>query len=382
MNTNLLQLQILTQVPELNGEIIMLFKKLCQQQKVLGIALSITLLLFILPITFADNSTPRLDENAPTRLDENAPIGVIATRGHKTGDVMYSFRGTVIGFQALQSDIDMLKTLDVQKDYGLVPEYMITSTQMHSAIYTPHDHITLMAIINYHEHIMQMEGSYQQQRVYQNQPEGIYKLDSEGFGDIKFDTLLKLLRKEHFIITGNIGISLPTGSTVETGDDGQMLPYPMQLGSGSYEARPGVTLFGTREDWSYGGQLLSSLPLHQNAHKYRHGNTFTVTAWSTQRVNNWFQFGGRLLFSHKTAFSSSDPKLNQNRSSIYQIDSQGNTQLDIALSTDFIIPTGTHFQQNRLAFEIQVPVYQNQNLTGIQLINRLQFTAGASLHFR
>ncbi len=350
----------------------MLFKKFRWQPNVLGITLSITLLLLTLSVTFADTSTPR--------LDGNAPIGVIADQGHKAGDAMFSYRGTVIGLQALQSGTDTLETADVLQDYMLAPKHMITSTQMYSAIYVPHDHITLMAIMNYHERIMQMEGSYQQQGGHQKQPVGIYNIDSEGFGDVKFDALLTLLKKEHFTLTGNIGISLPTGSIAETGDDGEVLPYPMQLGSGSYEARPGVTLFGTKEDWSYGSQLLSSLPLHQNARKYRHGNTFTVTAWSTQRVNNWFQFGGRLLFSHKAAFSSSDPELNQNRSPIHQIDSQGNTQLDIAISTDFMIPTGVPFQQNRLAFEIQIPVYQN--LTGIQLINRLQFTAGCQFVFR
>ncbi len=351
----------------------MLFKKFCRQPNILVVTLSISLFLLTLSVTLADIST--------LHLDGDAPIGVTANHGHKAGDVMFSYRGTVIGWQALQSGTDTLETADVLKDYMLAPKYMITSTQMYSAIYVPHDHITLMAIMNYREHIMQMEGSYQQEGGHQKQSVGIYNLDSEGFGDIKFDAQVSLLKKGHLTLIGNIGVSLPSGSIAKTGDDGRMLPYPMQLGSGSYEACPGITLFGTKEDWSYGSQLLSSLPLHQNARKYRHGNTFTVTAWSTQRVNNWFQFGGRLLFSHKATFSS-DPELNQNRSPIHQIDSQGNTQLDIAISTDFMIPTLTRgpLQRNRLAFELQIPVYQN--LTGIQLMNRLQFTAGCQFVFR
>ena len=353
----------------------MLFKKFCRQSNVLGIALSITLLLLTLSVTFADTST--------LRLGENAPIGVIADHGYKAGDIMFSQRGTVIGLQALQSGTNtIIDTTDVLKDYMLAPKSLITSTQMFSATYAPHDHITLMVIMNYHERYMQMEGSLQHQGGHHKNPVRIYDIDSKGFGDIKFDTLLTLLKKGHLTLIGNIGVSLPAGSIAETGDDGWVLPYPMQLGSGSYEARPGITLFGTKEDWSYGSQLLSSLPLNQNARKYWHGNTFTVTAWSTQRVNNWFQFGGRLLFSHKAAFSSSNPELNQNISPIHQIDSQGSTQLDIAISTDFMIPTPTRgpLQRNRLAFEIQIPVYQN--LKGIQLINRLQFTAGCQFVFR
>ncbi len=341
----------------------MLFNKFCRHSKVLGITLSFTLLLLTLPATSTETSTPP--------PEGNAPIGAIVDldHGHKAGDIMFSYRGMVIGLQALQSGTDILETSDVLKDYDLAPEYMITSTQMHSASYVPHDHITLMAIINYHDRIMLMDSSYQQRRI-----------DSGGLGDVKFDAMLTLLTKDHFTLTGNIGISLPTGSITETGDDGRLLPYPMQLGSGSYEARPGVTFFGTKKDWSYGSQLLSSLPLHQNARKYRHGNIITMTAWSTQRVNTWFRFGGRLLFSHKAAFSSSNPELNQNESPIHQIDSQGSTQLDIAISTDFMIPSQVSFLRNRLAFEIQMPVYQN--LKGIQLINRLQFTAGCQFVFR
>ena len=350
----------------------MLFKKYNWQSKVLGITLGITLLLLTLSVTFADTST--------LRLGGNAPIGLITDHGYKAGDVVFSQRGVVIGLHALQSGTDTIETADVLKDYMFAPNYIITSTQIFSTTYAPHDHITLMAIMNYHERYMQMEGSYQQGD-HQKQPVGIYNIDSNGFGDIKFDTLLTLLKKEHLTLVGNIGVSLPAGSIAKKGDDGRVLPYPMQLGSGSYEARPGITVFGTKEDWSYGSQLISSLPLHQNARKYRHGNTFTVTAWSTQRVNNWFQFGGRLLFSHKAAFSSG-PELNQSISPIHQIDSQGSTQLDIAISTDFMIPTPTRgpLERNRLAFEIQIPVYQN--LTGIQLINRLQFTAGCQFFFR
>ena len=80
---------------------------------------------------------------------------------------------------------------------------------------------------------------------------------------------------------------------------GAFFPIPMQLGSGSFEARPGTTFFGTHGNWSYGGQLRGVFLLQTNSSEYRHGNTLTATTWGARRVNNWISLSARLLFSHK-----------------------------------------------------------------------------------
>ena len=69
-------------------------------------------------------------------------------------------------------------------------------------------------------------------------------MSSAGIGDTKLEALLTLWKKLDLTILGNIGISLPTGSIERKGDNAQLLPYPMQLGTGSFRAHPGATIFG------------------------------------------------------------------------------------------------------------------------------------------
>ncbi len=69
----------------------------------------------------------------------------------------------------------------------------------------------------------------------------------------------------------------------------------MQLGGGSFEARPGITFFRTRGNWSYGGQLRGTFPLNTNASEYRHRNTLTATTWGARQINNWISLIARLM---------------------------------------------------------------------------------------
>ena len=190
-------------------------------------------------------------------------------------------------------------------------------------------------------------------------------MGSAGIGDTKLEALLTLWKKPHLTLLGNIGVSLPTGSIAQTGDNEQLLPYPMQLGTGSFQAQPGATIFGYYGNWSYGSQLRGTFPLHTNANDYRHGNTITATAWGARRINDWISIGSRLLFSHEGHITGSHPDLNPKMSPSHRPDFRGGTRLDIAISSNLLIRTGNPLAGQRFAVEFIRPIYQN--LTGTQL---------------
>ena len=153
----------------------------------------------------------------------------------------------------------------------------------------------------------------------------------------------------------------------------------MQLGSGSFKARPGITFSCSYRNWSYGGQLQGVFTLNTNASEYRHGNTLTATAWGTRRLSNWVSLSTRLLFSHKGSPTGNHPDLDLNRSPSHRPDFQGFNRLDIAISSNLIVPTGTLTGQ-RLAIEFIAPIYQN--LTGTQLKSRWKLVLGWQYAFR
>ena len=298
------------------------------------------------------------------RPDSHAPIGVMGDHGHKAGEIMLSYRFMAMDMQGLQSGTTSIETADVLKDFMMVPTAM--QMQMHGfgTMFAPHDKLTLMVMTNYRLLRMEMEGAHLHKEGDHGHPVGHHEMLSSGIGDAKLETLLTLWKRPHLILLGNIGVSLPTGSISKNGEEGNLLPYPMQLGSGSFEARPGVTLFGYRQNWSYGGQLRGTFPLHTNSQEYRHGTAMSVTAWGARRFSDWLSLSGRLFFTHWKDISGRNPTLNPLMSPSHRPDWRGGQRLDIAISSNLIVPTGT-FAGQRLAVEFQIPFYQN--LTGTQL---------------
>lgn len=116
-----------------------------------------------------------------------------------------------------------------------------------------------------------------------------------------------------------------------------------------------------------------------NASEYRHGNTLIATTWGARRVNNWISLSARLLFSHKGNITGNHPHLDINKSPSHRPDFQGFKLLDVAISSNLMVPTGSLARQ-RLAIEFMVPVYQY--LTGTQLKNTWKLVLGWQYVFR
>ena len=320
-----------------------------------------------------------LADTSEEHQDCPAPISVIGNHVHASGEMMFSYRFMAMDMRGLQSGTDSVETADVLKDFMMAPIQMDMRTHMFGVMFAPHDKITLMAMTSYQQRHMEMEGAHQHTTGHHDYPVGIHEMSSAGIGDVKLNSILTFWKRHNFTLLGNVGVSFPTGSIAQQTEDGSILPYPMQLGSGSFEARPGITFFGTRGNWSYGGQMHGVVPLHTNANEYRLGNMLTATTWGARRVNNWISLSARLLFSHKGSITGNHPDLDLNRSPSHRPDFQGFNRLNIAISSNLIVPKGTLAGQ-RLAIEFMLPVYQN--LTGTQLKNTWKLVLGWQYAFR
>ena len=334
-------------------------------------AFIIALILLFTSIVLAD--TPEEHQDCP------APISVIGNHVHTSGEMMFSYRFMAMDMWGLQSGTEAVETAEVLKDFMMAPIAMDMRMHMFGIMFAPHDKLTFMGMTSYQQRYMEMEGAHLHATGHHDHPVGMHEMSSAGIGDVKLDSLLTLWKRHNFTFLGNVGVSFATGSITQQTDDRSILPYPMQLGSGSFEARPGVTFFGTHSNWSYGCQLRGIFPLNTNASEYRHGNTLTATTWGARRVNNWISLSARLLFSHKGSIMGHHPDLDLNRSPSHRPDFQGFNRLDIGISSNLIVPKGSLARQ-RLAIEFMLPVYQDQ--TGTQLKNRWKLVLGWQYAFR
>ena len=85
--------------------------------------LLLTFYLFFYALAWTSADTPK------SRPDSHAPIGVMGDHGHKTGEVMLSYRFMTMDMQGLQSGTTTVETAEVLKDFMMAP----TTMQMQNA---------------------------------------------------------------------------------------------------------------------------------------------------------------------------------------------------------------------------------------------------------
>ncbi|MEM9768241.1 MAG: transporter [Cyanobacteria bacterium P01_D01_bin.71] len=322
----------------------------------------------------ADSGVPAFDTIfwSPSRPDSHAPIGVMGDHTHERGEVMLSYRYMFMDMDGNRDGTDSLSTAEVLEEFPITPTSMTMQMHMFGAMYAPTDELTLMAMVPY----ILKEMDHATRRGTE------FTTNSEGFGDIRVSGLYKVLDQDRQRIHLNLGLSFPTGSieerdTTPAGPD-QILPYPMQIGSGTFDLHPGVTYLGQSGRWSWGGQALGILRLGENSNGYRLGNQLMLTTWGARSWTDWFstsvRLGGRTLGN----IDGEDDRLNPNLIPTANPDLRAGTQLDVGLGVNFYVPQGT-LRGARLAVEFNLPVYRS--LSGPQLETDYSITAGLQAVF-
>jgi hypothetical protein len=193
---------------------------------------------------------------------------------------------------------------------------------------------------------------------------------SGGLGDLKLAAMVGLLDRHRQAVHLNLGVSVPTGSTgqhdalpTSSGRDVQ-LPYPMQIGSGTWDLLPGVTYLGQVDDFSWGAQAMGTIRLAENNRSWREGHRFMGTTWGAWRVNRHLSASLRGALSSwgdiegADAAASVDPQVVPTA----RTDLHNGTRLDVGPGLNFYLPSVDGL---RFAGELLIPVYQD--LDGPQL---------------
>ena len=327
------------------------------------------------------------DQTTPTRPDSHAPLGVMGDHAHGAGELMLSYRFMRMAMEGLLDGTDTISTEGALLDYQMVPTTM--QMQMHSfgAMFAPHDSVTLMVMTSYRSNRMEMEGAHTHATGGHDHPVGHQEMESAGLGDLRLSALIPLLNASNADIILNAGVSVPTGAIdvegTHGGDELIVLPYPMQLGSGSFELRPAVTFAGTSGSWSYGAQARAAIPLNENSRDYRLAPTVGSTLWGARKLNHWLSLSvrgsiqnwGNITRSaehtenehdhagHDSHAAPAAPTQPLYMSPTMDPNLQGGTHANLAAGVNFIVPDrfGGVLAGQRLAVEFQMPVYQNLN---------------------
>lgn len=284
------------------------------------------------------------------RPDSHAPISVMGDHTHNEGEFMVSYRYMQMDMNSLQ---DGTKSVSAQKvldsGYMMTPTKMTMNMHMFGLMYAPTDKTTILVMLPYIEKDMDMLTGM-----------GMMTMDSEGLGDIKAGALHNIFSEEGRKIHLNLMMSLPTGSIDEKNDAGAIMPYAMQLGSGTFDLLPGITYAAQTENFSYGAQAQATIRLGENDRDYTLGNRYLLQSWVQVPVHQRVSFSLRLAYEDWDNISGEDDGLMPNMTPIADADLQGGNLLSTGVGMNVTLPEG-----HRVAVEYNKEL--EQDLDGPQM---------------
>jgi hypothetical protein len=324
---------------------------------------------------------PRWSSSGPAG---HAPMGVMGDHTHSAGEWMLSYMFTREVMTRLREGRNRVDPDAVYAHFPMVPLEMTMDMHMGHVMYAPTDRVTLMAMVMWMDHQMDARmanslmpghgghGDMGAAHFHEHGPDApshTHAHGTSGWADSEVSALVKLLDRNRRRVHLNLGLGIPTGSVDAEdarmqGSGHERLPYPMQLGSGSWEARPGVTFLQQTDRLSLGAQGMGAFRLNDNDAGYRLGRTLMATGWAQLRGSEWVAPGVRLAALDWGAISGSDPALDPTVTPENDPGRQGGKRLSGFASLNFQVPRGT-LAGHRLAVEWGGPLVES--LDGPQL---------------
>lgn len=181
-----------------------------------------------------------------------------------------------------------MSTATLLNDFQSAPTSMMIQRHLFGMVFAPNDFLTFVAILPYLD-----------KRLDNVDRNGVnFEVKTQGPGDLTISNLLLLWKKDGHRLHFQNGFSLPTGNGGLRDDtplqQGQLLPYNMQLGSGTLDFLPGLTYFGNWKSWSWGTQVNGKIRMGENPLDHRFGHRFEGTTWVARKWTEWFSTSFRL----------------------------------------------------------------------------------------
>ncbi|MCP5006204.1 MAG: transporter, partial [Planctomycetes bacterium] len=202
------------------------------------------------------------------------------------------------------------------------------------------------------------------------------RMQSQGAGDTMLMTKTLIYADDPLIPTNQVslllGVSVPTGS-IDQDERGSLLPYSMQLGSGTFDPFVGILYEGSRTPFWWGANVSYLSRLYENYKSYNLGDKFQFDLYGMYQIRHdlvaELQFNGkyvgdiegqaREIQQDGTGHMMGNP----NRpfmSNLFDPDNYGGSTLDVRLGIEWQ-PFHNHILNAQVAF----PIFQN--LHGTQM---------------
>jgi len=309
--------------------------------------------------------------------DKHVPAGLMGDHIHEPGEWMFEYKymnmymdGNRVGTRSVTDQQALTEGQALGTNNGATPTEMTMEMHMIHIMYGWTEDVTLYTMI--------MFNSLTMDHLRNNGT--TFTTHNSGIADTAFGALWRVYHRPDRELNLNLGFSVPTGeiSTRTTEPSGglveQELPYPMRRGSGTFNARPGITYKRYLCHGSYGVQLQTDLPIGRNWDDYTVSDEFRLNFWYAHLLRDRLAVSFRVENLWETNFEGADPELNPAAISTARPDMRGGYWLNFGYGAMLLIGDG-----HLLNVEAIHPVYQD--LDGIQLETDFQIVASWSKAF-
>ena len=210
-----------------------------------------------------------------------------------------------------------------------------------------------------------------------------FTMESDGLGDTMVMTKYRLYYDDPLIpksqVSLFVGLGIPTGSIDEKNSNhplamrqDELLPYGMQLGSGTYDPTVGILYQGSRSPYWWGVNGMVTTRIGENDRDYSLGNEYKLDLFSMYQVSASVVLELQLNSSYKeeidgemdeSATGASGRMTPGDASSLFvsplwDTENYGGTKVGTTLGVQWQ-PKSYHI----VNFQVGVPLYQNVNGT-------------------
>ena len=170
-----------------------------------------------------------------------------------------------------------------------VPRSMSMDMTMVGAAYSFTDDFALMVMGSYIQNTMPME--------IRPQNGTNFDMTSDGIGDVTVLGKYRVYKDDNLVPTKQVsmvfGLSLPSGAidrhftnNTVAGQNGTILPYKMQLGSGTVDPIIGFTYQGSRDPWWWGVNTQLEAHVYENEQGYHRGQEWRYDLYAMRQVSD------------------------------------------------------------------------------------------------
>ena len=189
--------------------------------------------------------------------------------------------------------------------------------------------------------------------------------ESSGISDLEANVLWEVHREGPYRGHLQLGLLVPVGSVDERGDFPDaadvILPYEMQIGTGSWALAPGITGQAMNEVGSVGAQIRAVFSLTDNDRDWRPGTRVEGRLWTAYRFNDFVSASGGIRAAQTSAIQGADPDLETFRDPGDLALSFATKRVDLPLGVNLRLPPGGPLGGQRLSLEAIWTVHEESD---------------------